>query len=426
MHLCLFEDDAVDHLLPLVYTRPVYDLRVGMRTVLQRTRDAFGGPALLLHTRQALAAVTGEEQDTLTNRIPGEVDVLFANGRWLVKEGPLLNEIKQATKTADAPRVFVQGDVVVAAWVPAAANSLVQHEAVTPETFEGMPTEAVEGARFIDRLWDLVTELRPALLYDYEAKAKGYNVFERPKADIDESATLANSEDIIIAPEARVHPGAILAATDGPIFIAERANVLEGAVVRGPAYVGNNAQVKPLANVEGVSIGPWSKVGGEVHSSVIHSYSNKAHAGFLGNSYLGRWCNIGADTNTSNLKNDYGEVSLFNHVSGEFEASGQQFLGLIMGDHSKCGINTMFNTGTVMGIACNLYGAGFPTRFIPSFSWGGPQEGFTDYRLKKALRVAETVMARREATLSEGGRELLTRIFEETAPLRKTYHSLPA
>jgi len=422
MHLCLFEDAAVSHLRPLVYTRAVYDLRVGMRTLLQRTSDLLDHPSLLLHARPSVAAVTGEAHDALVNRVPEGLDVLFVNGRLLLQEGDVLSAIQEATAHTDAGRCFLQDDTVVAAWVPGADAGRVEGDVLTADTFADLPTEPVEGAPLIHRGWDLVAHLRPALAEDIQAAAKGYNVFERPKTTIHESATLANGEQVIIAPGATVHPGAILNAADGPIFVGPHAQVWEGAAVKGPAYVGQHAHVKAQAYVEGSAIGPWSKVGGEVHTSTLHSFSNKGHAGFLGHSYLGRWCNLGADTNTSNLKNDYGRVSLYQYDAEAFAPTGRQFLGLIMGDHSKCGINTMFNTGTVVGVACNLYGAGFPPRFIPSFSWGGPQDGFTDYRLEKMLRVAETVMARRDATLSTAGRELLSGIFDTTAPLRAKHH----
>jgi UDP-N-acetylglucosamine diphosphorylase/glucosamine-1-phosphate N-acetyltransferase len=206
----------------------------------------------------------------------------------------------------------------------------------------------------------------------------------------------------------------VLDASGGPIHLDDGATVMAQAVLRGPAYVGPKAQIKVGANVTGSAIGFWCKLGGEVHDSVLHSLTNKAHAGFLGHSYLGRWCNLGADTNTSNLKNDYGEVTLYDTETGAFEPTGRQFVGVVMGDHSKCGINTMFDTGTIVGVSCNLFGAGFPARHVPSFSWGGP-ESFTTYRLDKALQVADTVMRRRDRHLTDADRENLEAIFERWA-----------
>ncbi|MEM6289545.1 MAG: hypothetical protein AAF845_20565, partial [Bacteroidota bacterium] len=201
-------------------------------------------------------------------------------------------------------------------------------------------------------------------------------------------------------------------AASGPVWIGADAEVGENAVVRGPVFLGPKAVVKPAARVDTSAIGYRSKVGGEVHGSVLHSLSSKGHDGYLGDSYLGRWCNLGADTNTSNLKNDYGEVTLYDAVAGDFLPSGRQFAGLFMGDHSKCSINAMFNTGTVVGVFCNLFGAGFPPRHVPSFAWGGA-DGLVPYRSDKAFRVAEAVMARRDRTLTEAERTLLAAIAEE-------------
>lgn len=415
MYLCLFEDDQVDHLLPLTATRGVYDLRLGIRTLLETTRQAFGDPPTLLHARRLVAPVTAQENDLLTNRIPDGLDVLFVNGRYLAEDGPLLARLRQATRKDEPGRVFIQDDTVVAAWVPGASNDLVQPEALTRATFADLPEEKLDGARLIARLWDLIDELPRALVRDYEATAPPFNIYERPGTHIHESAIFVEGERVFIAPGATVQPGAILNASDGPIYIDEGAVVMERAVVRGPMYLGPKAELKVGADVQNVAIGTWSKVGGEVHDSVVHSFSNKAHPGFLGHSYLGRWCNLGADTNTSNLKNDYGEVTLYDAVAQDFVPSGRQFLGLIMGDHAKCSINTMFNTGTVVGVMCNIYGAGFPPRHIPSFSWGGAEAGFVPYRLDKALRVAEAVMARRDQPLTGADRDLFTMLFEQAA-----------
>ena len=414
MYLCLFEDERVPHLFPLVYTRPVYGLRLGIRTLLETAREAFEEPSLFLHARRYLADVAAQEHDALVNRIPDGLDVLFLNGRYVTEEGPVLERLRQAARPGEPARVFVQGDDVVAAWVPEASSRLVERDALAPDVFEGLPEERVEGARLVGRLWHLLDALRPALARDFRVRTKGYNIYERPGADVQEGALLVRGEQVYLAPGATVRPGAVLSAEAGPIYVGRGAVVMEGAVVRGPAYIGAHAQVKIGASVEGSAVGPWSKVGGEVHDAVLHSYSNKGHAGFLGHSYLGRWCNLGADTNTSNLKNDYGPVTLYDAAEADFVRTDRQFVGLFMGDHAKCGINAMFNTGTVVGVSCNLYGAGFPPRHVPSFSWGGPQDGLQTYRLEKALRVAEAVMARRSVPLTSADREMLTAVFEMT------------
>lgn len=412
MHLCVFEDDEVGHFLPLVHTRAVYDLRLGIRTLLRTLRDAFGDPPTLLHARKNVAHVSALENDLLVNRIPEGLDILFVNGRWIAEEGDLLDRIRGAAKGADA-RVFVQGKTVVAAWIPDASSRYVAEEAVTPSTFEDHPHEEINGARLVSRLWSFQNELCDALERDYEFYSKGLYTYERPGVTVSDGAILAHGEKIHIGKGSVVRPGAVLNAEEGPIYIGEDVTIQELAAVKGPAFIGSKSVIMSGADIEACAFGYWCKVGGQVEETIIHSLSNKAHSGFLGNAYLGRWCNLGADTNNSNLKNDYGEVKMYDAVADDFEPSGRQFLGLVMGDHSKTGINTMFNTGTVVGVGCNIFGSDFQPRYIPSFSWGGPVE-FAEYRIDKALQVADVVMKRRDRELTEADRENLTAVFEAT------------
>jgi len=200
--------------------------------------------------------------------------------------------------------------------------------------------------------------------------------------------------------------------------------VFPNATIEGPAFVGDDSRIKIGAKIyQGTTIGEVCKVGGEVEASIIHSHSNKQHDGFLGHSYLGQWVNLGADTNNSDLKNNYGTVKVY--VEGEMVDTGSLFVGLMMGDHSKSGINTMFNTGTVVGVMCNVYGAGFPPKFIPSYTWGGAQE-LIEYELDKALDTARRVMARRDVQLTQAQEEMLRAVFELTRPLREKLHSFIA
>ena len=418
MYLCLFEDDRTDHLLPLVYTRAVYDLRLGRRTLLATTRDAFGRPPTLLHARPLVAQLTAAENDLLTGRIPKGLDVLFVNGRYVAEPGSVLDRLRAAARPGEPARVFLQDDQLLAAWVPGDASDRIDDQTLTPNHFDDLPHETVSGARLIGRLWHLLDGLDAALRRDYEAAVEG-NVYERPGTTLHDGVVLLAAEQVYVAPGATIYPGAVLNAESGPIYIDVDATVEEHTVLRGPLYVGSKAVIKAGAKVEGSAIGYWSKVAGEVHGSIVHSLSNKAHAGYLGDSYLGRWCNLGADTNTSNLRNDYGEVSLFNTGTEQFEGTGRQFLGLVLADHAKSSINSMFNTGTVVGVASNVFGSGFPPRHIPSFSWGGP-DGFTTYRLDKALEVAAAVMARRDRVLTDAHRENLKAVFEATARQRES------
>lgn len=410
MHLCLFEDDHVAHLQPLTLTRGVYDLRLGMRTLLETLRNAFGNPPTLLHARTAVAAVVAQENGLPVNTLPADHSgVLFVNGRWVPKTDTLVSRLKHVTSQEKA-HCFVQGDTVIAAWLPNPPADLFSPDALTTEHFGSIGREEVEEVPMVGRLWHLLDDLRPALERDWAYRTATEPPRRSPGASIASTALLVKPDQIHIAAGVAIRHGVILNAEQGTIYIDANATVMEGAILRGPLYIGPHAQVKIMGNIEGSAIGPWAKVAGEVHSSVIHSYSNKGHPGFLGHAYIGRWCNLGADTNNSNLKNDYGIVSLYNETLGTYEKSGRQFLGLIMGDHSKCGINTMFNTGTMIGVNCNLYGAGLHSRYVPSFSWGSAETGYQPYRLEKALRVAESVMARRQTRLTEADRQMLTAI----------------
>jgi UDP-N-acetylglucosamine diphosphorylase/glucosamine-1-phosphate N-acetyltransferase len=219
-------------------------------------------------------------------------------------------------------------------------------------------------------------------------------------------------KDRIFVEQGAVVEAAILNPDGGYIYIGENATIMEGSIVRGSLAMCNHSQLKMGAKIYGpTTLGPYSKIGGEVSNSVLIGYSNKAHDGFLGNSVLGEWCNLGAGTNNSNLKNNYSEVKIWNYSTEHFEKTGLQFCGLIMGDHSKAGINTMFNTGTVVGVSCNIFGDGFPRNFIPSFSWGGAA-GFTEYKIDKAFATAELVMKRRNKVFDDKERKILLSVYE--------------
>ncbi len=259
---------------------------------------------------------------------------------------------------------------------------------------------------------DLFTKNEIALAQDFELITKG-----RKSAPISSSNTVIGN-NIFLEEGAKVE-ASILNSTTGPIYIGKDAEIMEGCLVRGSLALCEHSVLKMGAKIYGATtIGKYSKVGGEVNNAVIQDYSNKGHDGFLGNSIIGEWCNLGADTNTSNLKNNYAEVKIWSYEKNKFEQTGLQFCGLIMGDHSKCGINTMFNTGTVVGVAANIFGSGFPRNFVPSFSWGGTT-GFTTYQLDKVFEVAKIVMERRAIDFNHQEMEILTAIFELTAKSRQ-------
>jgi UDP-N-acetylglucosamine diphosphorylase/glucosamine-1-phosphate N-acetyltransferase len=240
----------------------------------------------------------------------------------------------------------------------------------------------------------------------------------RKSGRLSDTVRVISPENIFIEPGFRGEHITLNAST-GPIYLGENSEIMEGSVIRGPFALCEGSTVKMAAKIYGpTTIGPHSKAGGEVNNCVIHSNSNKGHDGFLGNAVIGEWCNLGADTNNSNLKNNYAEVKVWNYPKERFIESGLQFCGLIMGDHSKCGINTMFNTGTVVGVAANIFGPGFPRSFIPSFSWGGAA-GMTTHQMDKVLETASLVMERRGQQLTETDQSILEWIFNHTEKFRK-------
>ena len=244
------------------------------------------------------------------------------------------------------------------------------------------------------------------------------NVFEW-KGDVKNLEEIKNSNVKIGNGAIYIENGAklnncILNTTNGPIFIGKDSEIMEGSMIRGPFAICNNSVIKMGAKIyENTTVGPFCKVGGEINNVVFFGYSSKAHDGFLGNSIIGEWCNLGADTNNSNLKNNYDNVKIWNYSSESFKQTGLQFCGLIMGDHSKCGINTMFNTGTVVGVGANIFGSGYPRNFIPSFSWGG-SSGFIVHRIDKFFKTAELVLSRRNETLSDNDIAILSHVYNMT------------
>ncbi|MDX1438496.1 MAG: putative sugar nucleotidyl transferase [Rubricoccaceae bacterium] len=403
MHLCLFEDANVPHLYPLVLTRTAGDLRVGARTLIERQKGAFPHAGWSISARKEVADVTAQEHpDALVNKLPNDGQgVLFVNQCWLVRGGEFLEAVHAAVGSSN-PKAWALGDTLVAGWHPSPPTDATSRPIA--ELFENPVVIGESEATLISRLWHLVGDIDGRIERDLlDSEGLGQH-----GGTIHSSVILAHPEHIHVAHDATIRPGAILNAEDGPIHVGSEAVVEEGTILRGPVYLGPRSVVHAGTRLQVVSAGPFCKLGGEIQGSIIHSYSNKAHDGYLGDSYLGRWCNLGADTNTSNLKNDYSEVTLYDAVERDFLRTGSQFIGLVMGDHSKCSINTMFNTGTVVGVFCNLFGSGFPPRYLPSFSWGAAD---TPYKLDKALQVAEAVMARRGMKLTKAESALLTRLY---------------
>jgi UDP-N-acetylglucosamine diphosphorylase/glucosamine-1-phosphate N-acetyltransferase len=282
-----------------------------------------------------------------------------------------------------------------------------------PEIITGTIKEFTSPFTLIDQVWKIYQNNGAQIREDFTLITQG-----RKSASVTDPFTRIYNSDQVFLEEGVEIRAALLNADNGPIYLGKNSLVQEGALIRGPFALCEGSHVNMGAKVRGdTTVGPFSKIGGEVSNSVIFGYSNKAHDGFLGNSVIGEWCNLGADTNTSNLKNNYENIKLWNYAKGGFKDTGLMFCGLMLGDHSRCGINMMFNSGTVVGVSASIFGDGYPRNFIPSFAWGGAA-GFTTYQLTKALDTASKAMARRNVTLTEEDREILTTLFNESAQYR--------
>jgi UDP-N-acetylglucosamine diphosphorylase/glucosamine-1-phosphate N-acetyltransferase len=394
MNYILFDPThSRENLLPLTFTRPVSEIRIGILCIREKWEKHLN------------ARISWQTAAYLSGKFPmtgGENSILI-NGSVLPDR-----ELADAVAGLFPGRVLYSGDTILAVYPDNPVSEPLNEKAMAGFG----KVEYKKDVFSIEYPWDIFIQNGHALEADFELLTAG-----RQSSEIPGSNTVIGDGKIFLEEGARVE-GATLNTGPGPLYIGRNAEIMEGSLVRGPFALGENSTLKLGAKIYGpTTVGPHSKIGGEVNNSIILGFSNKAHDGFLGNSVIGEWCNLGADTNNSNLKNDYSIVRLWNYPAGRFIKSGLTFCGLIMGDHSKCGINTMFNTGTVVGVNANIYGSGFQRNFIPSFSWGGTQ-GLTEYRLEKALEVAARVMKRREILLSQNDRDILTEVFRITEKYR--------
>lgn len=414
MHICIFEGIYYSRLLPLVFLRPTYELRCGILTLKDKILRHFPDAKVSLHCRNYLAEHLAEIYPQYEiNTISSEDECLFINGRILA-ENDFLEKIDLKNPN---DILYVNGEYIVAAKVSGSKlndlkNSL--HDLYTLSDFDGLFKQQVD-VKLINYPWDLVNNNADQIEKDFEFLIRHKE--KKNYGKIYTGAHLLNEDYIFTDEGTTIKPGAVLDAEHGPIYIGKGVKILPNAVIEGPAFIGDNTIIKIGAKIyEGTSIGEVCKVGGEVENSIIHSYSNKQHEGFLGHSYLGKWVNIGADTNNSDLKNNYGSVKVY--INGELIDSGSQFVGLTMGDHSKTGINTMFNTGTVVGVSCNIFGSGIPPKYVPSFAWGGA-DMLTTYDLERSLEVAKRVLARRNMTMSPAEEKLFRKVFDLTREERR-------
>lgn len=396
------EDKQHSNLFPLALSRPVYELRSGMLTLRERFCRALASHDIRFHMRDWIKETfAAAHPDAKTGFTAG--DALCVNGR-VVADATVADAVT-SLKQNECLRTK-RGAVV-------AVRRTVASEAELERVFDegaltGLSTHTVDAA-IIEYPWDLI--FLNSELIERDARASGH--LGKQKGAVSDAAYLSHKEHIYIAPGATIQPGAVLVADKGPIYIDEGADIMANATIQGPAYIGRNSIIKMGAKIYGgTSIGEVCKVGGEVEGVIIHGYSNKQHEGFLGHAYVGMWCNLGADTNNSDLKNNYGMVDMI--INGKKIDTGRQFMGLVMGDHSKSGINTMFNTGTVVGYSCNVFGAGYLPKYVPSFTWLDSAAGPVEYRLDKAIEVAKRVTERRKVTFTDADSQLFERIHAAT------------
>lgn len=393
MNVILFDDSEIrTSLRPLTDTRPVGEIRTGVFTIKEKWERYFN------------TSISYLTQEYLQRKFPLEEDQdnLLINGAVL--PNPVLLEAIQALLPGQA---LVKDNVIALRYSGTQGRKLLLKKILTD--FEPVPYKAKVKA--IEHLYDIFLFNGNEIKKDVELIKK-----RRLSHEIKDKHTIIYKKSGVFIEEGVQVRAAILNASKGPIYLGKNAEVMEGACIHGPFALGEGARVNMGALISGdTTVGPYCKVGGEVHNSVFLGYSNKGHAGFVGNSVIGEWCNLGADTNTSNLKNNYSSIKLWNYLYEQPTETNLQFCGLMMGDHSKSSINTMFNTGTVMGTCANVFGTGFPDKFIPAFSWG---DSNTTFKLEKAYEVAEKVMARRQITFSEEDKLIFKHIYEASKKFR--------
>ncbi len=409
VYLCIFEDELFANFLPLTYIRPVFDLRCGIQLVREKLTKWFAGGPTVLFCRRELENYMREKTGYAVNRIEGRSSVLFVNGRALLEE-PLSAEGDEEAGVA--------GDTVIYARLTGQNSRHVSpHMCLKGEFLSYIKERGIRiidcETRCIEYPWNLVEFNGSEIEHDYRVSGQSIQ-----GGEMYEGAHLLNRGRISIGEGSIIKPGAVIDAENGPVYLDEDVTVYPLAFIEGPAYIGRGSLIKAGAKIYGgTSIGEVCKVGGEVEKSIIHSFSNKQHDGYIGLSYIGSWCNLGAGTSTSDLKNNYGSIRI--RVHNKIIDTGRIFLGAFIGDHTKTGINTILNTGSVIGIMVNIFGSHLPPKYIPSFCWAS-EAGLQEYRLDKAIEVANRVMKRRGEETTDALVELFSTIFMQTENERRT------
>ncbi|MEE9438540.1 MAG: GlmU family protein [Saprospiraceae bacterium] len=397
-NIILFDDDNWESLLPLTFTKPICELRIGILTIREKWEKHLKASATSFIT-----------QDFLSEKYPIHID----NDNIIINSTILPTpKLIKLIFQLDANEAILDGDELLAARLTKEQFERLLSERGMSELQGVDISKEIDVVKRILRPNDIFTYNDSEIRVDFDLLTK-----DRISQSLSSTNTLLGDGDLFIEPGVSIE-SAILNTSKGPIYIGKDGIVMEGSMIRGPFAMCKNAVVKMGAKIYGATtIGPYCKVGGEVSNSVLIGYSNKGHDGFLGNSVIGEWCNLGADTNVSNLKNNYDNVKLWSYEEKKFIQTNLQFCGLIMGDHSKTAINTMINTGTVVGVATNIFGSNFPRNYIPSYSWGGAS-GFKTHMMDKALKTARIVMKRRDIDLSEQDSKIFEHVFYMTSKYR--------
>lgn len=397
MNIILFDTDARNHLLPLTATRPMGELRLGILTIREKWERRLRG------------TVSYITQEYLQDKYPIRIE----DDNLIINSGVLPSDELCRRIHALAPNeaLLYNGDLVASRINESRFEALIEAEEL--DALQGQEMDAHIQPTLLTKLWQLTRLNEQAILDDFSLITHG-----RTSKAVSETNRITGPIENLFVEDGVVMEHCTLNLNAGPIYIGANVEIMEGAMLRGPIAIGADSIVKMGAKIYGpCSFGPGCRIGGEVTRSIFQANTNKAHDGYLGDSVLGEWCNLGADTNNSNLKNNYSEVKLWDYETERFEKSGQQFVGLVMGDHSKCAINTMFNTGTVVGVFANIYGAGFPRNFIPDFSWGGP-DGYRTYKFADACETAAIVMGRRGQSFTDLEKAILYHVYDQTARFR--------
>jgi len=398
-NIILFGDDHWFHLLPLTFTRPICELRVGILTIKEKWEKWLGGKGSYI------------TQDYLSEKFPINIE----NENYLINstflpDQTLVNYINQL----ELNHALLLGNELIAARI---TNDQFEQLSEDQNIFRSL--QGIDLAQNSNIAFNRITRPYHIFSLNGEEIQKDYDIITKNRVSLPISDTnKIIGEHQVFLEEGAIMECCIINTQNGPVYLGKNVLVMEGCMIKGGFAACEGSIVKMGAKIYGpTTIGPYCRLGGEVNNSVLLANSNKGHDGFLGNSVIGEWCNLGADTNTSNLKNNYLPVKIWSYVKEGFEDTGLQFCGLIMGDHSKAGINTMFNTGTVVGVASNIFGDGFPRTYIPSYSWGGAS-GFTVHQLNKAIETAEIVMSRRNYLMPDEDKKILEHIFLNTSANR--------